>query len=433
MGALLGGAGEGGHVGDTVSVLGGIDAGQFAEGGHEIPVGALMIAHAAGLNLTGPMGDERHADAAFIKVPLVPAQGAIAVKKARFVTALIVRAVVAGEQHEGVVGNLQLVEQIEQLADAAVHAGHHAGKGGDRIFHLGPMAVLANEVLELRKLLTERRHILLGALHGGVRDGDGQVGEERFFGVVADELERLGMDEVVRVGLAIEHHLLIVVPQVFWIKGVSLPLAVVAVEFIPTLVHRIAAGTGRAEAPFAEHPGRVAGFFQQLGNGDEISRDRRLPFGLHLAIAAHVSVPGVHTIKQAAPRGSAHGAAGIMLRELHSGSRHAIDVGCLEKLLPITTEVTIAGVINHDENKVGLLFRLKRQPEAHHRKGEDEFFHWDKLNGRELSCDAHRRQVQSFCLSSSCFFFSASRLAFSSAFCLSRSGLPGRVGLLRRN
>ena len=79
-----------------------------------------------------------------------------------------------------------------------------------------------------------------------MRNGDGQVSEERALGVVADELEGMLMDEIVRVGLAIKHHLLVVVPKVLRIKGVRLPLAIVAVEFIPTLIHGIAAGTGRA-------------------------------------------------------------------------------------------------------------------------------------------------------------------------------------------
>ena len=222
------------------------------------------------------------------------------------------------------------------------------------------MAVLTDEILELREFFSKRRHILLGTLHGGVRNGDGQVSEEGPLGVIADELEGMLMDKIVRVALTIKHHLLVVVPKVLRIKGVRLPLAIVAVKLIPALIYRIAAGTGRAEAPFTKHPGLVAGFLQQLGDGDKIGGNRRLPFGLHLAIAAHKSVAGVHAVQQAAARRGAHGAASVVLGKLHAGSGHAIDVRGLEQFLPVTTQVAVAGVINHDENEVGLLFRLKR-------------------------------------------------------------------------
>ena len=211
----------------------------------------------------------------------------------------------------------------------------------------------------MRKLFTERGDIFLGTLHGGMRNGDGQVGKERFLGVVTDELERLLVNEIVRIGFAVEHHLFVVMPKVLGIKSVRLALAVVAVEFIPALVYRIAAGARRPEAPFAKHAGGVAGLLQELRNGDEVGGDRGLPFRLHLAVAAHIGVTGVHAVEQAAACGRTHGAAGIVLRKLHAGSRHTVDVRRLKQFLPVAAKVAVPGVINHDENEVGFLFRLK--------------------------------------------------------------------------
>ena len=124
------------------------------------------------------------------------------------------------------------------------------------------MTVLADLVFELRKLFPERSDILLRALHGRVRDGDRQVGKERFLRVIADEFQCLFLDEIVRIGFAVEHHLVVVVPEVLGIKRVRLALAVVAKKLVPTLVYGITAGPWRTEAPLAEHASGVAGLFK---------------------------------------------------------------------------------------------------------------------------------------------------------------------------
>ena len=152
--------------------------------------------HGAGFYLAGPTSDERNADAAFIKITLVAAQRAVAVEVAGQVPTLMVRAIVAGEEHERMVGDFQFIEQIEYLANSAVHASHHAGKHRGRVAYLRP-AVPANFIFVLRKFFAERGGILLRHMHCGVRDGDGQVGEERSLGIVANKLERLLVNEVV--------------------------------------------------------------------------------------------------------------------------------------------------------------------------------------------------------------------------------------------
>ena len=148
------------------------------------------------------------------------------------------------------------------MADATVHAGHHAGKRSDRIANLCAMTVLTYLVFELRKLFPERSDILLRALHSCVRDGDRQVGEERFLSVIADEFQCVILDEIVRIGFAVEHHLAVVMPEVLGIKRVCLALAVIAKKLVPTLVYRITARPWRTESPLAEHASGVAGFFK---------------------------------------------------------------------------------------------------------------------------------------------------------------------------
>ena len=98
------------HVGDAVSMLGGVNAGEITEGGHQVPVRTDVVAHGAGFHLAGPMGNERHANASLIQVALVAFQGAIAVKETGLMAAFIMGSVVAGKEHERVVGDLEFIE-----------------------------------------------------------------------------------------------------------------------------------------------------------------------------------------------------------------------------------------------------------------------------------------------------------------------------------
>ena len=77
-------------------------------------------------------------------------------------------------------------------------------------------------------------------------NGKGGVAEEWLVLDGPDELHGFLGDEVVGVGLAIERHLVAVAPKVVGIEGVSLSLAVVAVEAVKSLIHGITLRTGRA-------------------------------------------------------------------------------------------------------------------------------------------------------------------------------------------
>ena len=69
-----------------------------------------------------------------------------------------------------------------------------------------------------------------------------------------------------------------------------------------------------------------------------------------------------------------------MLRELHASRSHSIDIGRGELLLPIATEVAIAGIINHDENEIWFLGRLSREGEQGYCKEENNFLHRVKVS-----------------------------------------------------
>ena len=76
-------------------------------------MGTDVVGCLACVDAAGPVGEERHADAAFPQVAFVAAQGAGAVEEAGLMAAFVMRAVVAGEEDEGVVGNFQFIKQVK--------------------------------------------------------------------------------------------------------------------------------------------------------------------------------------------------------------------------------------------------------------------------------------------------------------------------------
>jgi hypothetical protein len=176
--------------------------------------------------------------------------------------------VIAREHDDGVLVEAELLDLVKDAADAAVHARGHCGVGGPRV-PAGQVAVLApvRWVVPLAQVLRER---VLRHLQRHVRDGEGHVQEERPVLVVLDELEGLGLEQVVRVLPAPECTVVvqplapIVAPQVSRIMVVGVALAVEAVEQIEPLLARIALGAGTTQPPLADGGGGVALLLEEV-------------------------------------------------------------------------------------------------------------------------------------------------------------------------
>ena len=138
----------------------------------------------------------------------------------------------------------------------AIHAGHHAGEGSHWIFDFGA-SVSTDLIIELGKFLCPGSMIFLWDMHGSMRNGEGDIRKERPVFVVSHKLQKLIRNEIGRVGFFIECYLTIVVPEMSGVKGVGLPLAVVAVESVKVF-DRITFRAWGTQAPFAKHPGCVA-------------------------------------------------------------------------------------------------------------------------------------------------------------------------------
>ena len=74
-----------------------VDPGEVGGGGEEVPEGGGEVGGGVWGDVTGPAGDEGDADAAFVEVALGAAEGAGGVEEGGVDAALVVGAVVAGE------------------------------------------------------------------------------------------------------------------------------------------------------------------------------------------------------------------------------------------------------------------------------------------------------------------------------------------------
>ena len=163
---VLRAAGERGKEGDPVDVLGRLNAGKFAGGGEEVVKGERFVGLGAAGDIAGPPGDGRHANAAFVEIAFVSAQRAVGVEVFVLVAAFGMRAIVRGEDHQGVVVDLQLPEQFHQPADFGVHAGDH---GGLAFGGVGPGLFLVDAVVgDLHAVACHATAFVVGVGNGQV-------------------------------------------------------------------------------------------------------------------------------------------------------------------------------------------------------------------------------------------------------------------------
>ena len=90
-------------------------ADELAEGGHHVVEGQLVVIDLSALDVSGPPGDEGHADASFVALAFQAAQLAVASEECRVRTAFLVGAVVAAEDDGGVLVQPLFYAEVRRL------------------------------------------------------------------------------------------------------------------------------------------------------------------------------------------------------------------------------------------------------------------------------------------------------------------------------
>jgi hypothetical protein len=186
----------------------------------------------------------------------------VGVEKFGIVAAFFVGAVVTGENHQGVVVEAQALQAGHQLADILIHAGDH---GGETFFGLGPgLIFVRTEVGDFHAVAGGLAELIVG-----VRNGVGQVQEERGPLAAFNEIDGARGQQIVRI-LTLHAvvfgniKLALVFPQMVGIKGVGVALIEIAEPFVEALEVGNAGSAGAAESPLAEDAGAVTGALEDV-------------------------------------------------------------------------------------------------------------------------------------------------------------------------
>lgn len=87
-----------------------------------------MVVDRGGWDMAWPQCDERHTYATLVNRTLEAFELAVAAEERGVGTAFLVRAVVAGEDYQCVVGQTFLVEFAQDVAHVCVETGNHPGE-----------------------------------------------------------------------------------------------------------------------------------------------------------------------------------------------------------------------------------------------------------------------------------------------------------------
>ena len=349
---------QGGKYGYAVDVVGGFPFTELGEGGEHVGLVEYEVAHLAGLYLARPADEVGYAESALVEVSLAAAElhlgarvdvGSEEAAWVFFAAEAVLSAVVAGEEHYGVVLQLEFAEQLEHLAEVVVHHGDHGGV----VLHVLLDALVLDPFFSL---VASPGGVVLGDVVHAVRRGDREVTEEWLVLVFTDELEGFLHDGVLGVGfagasagVAFQWDLLAVAYEVGGVEGVGVHLVVIAEENIEAVLLGHPGGVASAAAPFAEAAGGIALLLEDGGYGGFVR-----PQGGAAVVGPDGGVAGVLARHQIAAQRGAHGGAREGLGEAYAFLGELVDIGRLDVGVPHVGELVVGELVGHDVYDVGL-------------------------------------------------------------------------------
>ena len=368
---------ERGSDADAVNALGHSATGEIEQGGQPVlKPGAIMV-DAASLHFARPLDNERHADAALVKRALEAAQRFHALEEIVVHLQLEVRgAIVGGENNDGVFLEAEFFDEVEHVADVAVHARDHrgvCGAGGE--VRRVAVALAASEWRVIPFLREVRLEFIVGHVQRDMRNDGGVIKKERLGLVLADERERLLVDAIRRVVLPLEdivaarilgvgtfrqrgmagnrrlvfqHEFLFVAPKVRRVIAVGNALAIVTEKSVEALMNRITRRARPAKTPLAKCASSVPLLAQQLSNSHLDIWNRMLPLRLHGLVVAHKRMPRMLAGHQHTARRRTHGVAGVIRCEPHTLTRKLVEMRRLDFLLPVRSQLCPTEIIGHN-------------------------------------------------------------------------------------
>ncbi len=289
-------------------------------------------------DFAGPADHAWDADSAFVEVAFSAAQSSGGAATWAFVSVAF-RAVIGGEKDKGILGELEVIEDAEELAKSGVHLGD-----------IGVVFLL--EVVWDVGVQGFKSGIGLDGVMGFV----GPDGEEEGFGGVAFLAEPLGgfLDNERR-GVALEFSCGgPVADEVF---GVFVGRRSVVLSGHPPVV-AVVTGLGlcgvvkeAVEMPFSGVAGGVAGGFEEGREGDFAFSE--MNFGSFSQPGKDAVSVGGAAGEECGAGGAADGAGGVALGKPGTLLGKGVEVGSFDRGMTETTEVAVTEVVGEEKDDIG--------------------------------------------------------------------------------
>ena len=343
------------------------------QGRQQIDAADRLVTDLTRFRVSGPAKHSRYADAAFVHRALLVAQ-----RTGRSVRVPIRngRTVVAREEHQRRVSQIECVQCAHQPAERVVHLRDVAVVSG-----LGRVVEARIEILET-----------LRGVDRFVRLVETDVEKERllFVARVFQPIDRFVGDQRRRVPVELADRLA-VADEVIGVVMRGQRVVLGREPIVESVVGRLRlAGKiePAVEVPFADVAGRITCVAQQRRDGDFLpAHVHRGEHGNPVVNADAVRRPSGH---QPAPRGRAVGCRGVAVRQPHAFGGEPIEVGRLDDFVAVAGQIAVAEVVgqHHDDVRtvLGPPVRLGRpiRCQARHRR--------ENKHTKQTHCSrAHRR------------------------------------------
>lgn len=288
------------------------------------------------------------------------------------------RAVVTGEDHVGILAELEFIESREQFSDLRIDVFDGVDVG---FFRIG---------------ITH----IVGHIQRDVRHGVRKIEEKRLGGMGFDEVDgalRVAASDGALIDRKLDDFFVFVerraplrergfgiIPQRVHAIGPTLRSALVVGMVHVVRVRDAEVGVEAlssrqnfgmvAEVPLADAGRGVALGFEVIGDGVFI-RMQALGRGRKKHMQMHADTFRIASSEQSGARGSAHRRGDEKIGEFSAFLREAIDVRRANGFRSKTTEVAIAHVIHKNHHHIRLRSGLGKCVESEKQRGKKEFFH----------------------------------------------------------
>ena len=165
-----------------------------------------MIRLSSSLDRTRAPCHHRYTDTSFIYIPFDPPERSVALEKVRISSTLMMRAVIAGKNHDRILIQTQLFQFSHYIPHVFIQPGDHGGKGGQGLLRGVITAIHFIKLTNIRSLLewvlVHLINRIMRKIQFRMRQRISKHRKEWLLLMIPDELQCLLMNQILWICLA---------------------------------------------------------------------------------------------------------------------------------------------------------------------------------------------------------------------------------------